>query len=57
VTIGELFKGAYRSRAREHHLRNIEERILPAVTVCRRTRHLAGLGTRSFAHPPLTIWS
>jgi len=33
VTIGELFKGAYRSRAREHHLRNIEERILPAVTV------------------------
>lgn len=33
VTIGELFKGAYRSRAKEHHLANIEERVLPAVTV------------------------
>ena len=33
VTIGELFKGAYRSPARDRHLQNIEERILPAVTV------------------------
>ncbi len=33
VTIGELFKGAYRSATRERHLRNIEERVLPAVTV------------------------
>lgn len=33
VTIGELFKGAYRSPARDRHLNNIEERILPAVTV------------------------
>ncbi len=33
VTVGELFKGAYRSVAKEKHLRNIEERILPAVTV------------------------
>jgi predicted nucleic acid-binding protein len=33
VTVGELFKGAYRSRAKEHHLKNIEERVLPAVTV------------------------
>jgi len=32
VTVGELFKGAYRSAAKEGHLRNIEERILPAVT-------------------------
>lgn len=32
VTAGELFKGAYRSTARERHLRNIEERVLPAVT-------------------------
>lgn len=32
VTIGELFKGAYRSRANERHLQNIEERVLPAVT-------------------------
>jgi predicted nucleic acid-binding protein len=32
VTVGELFKGAYRSSARERHLRNIEERVLPAVT-------------------------
>ena len=33
VTVGELFKGAYRSRAKERHLKNIEERVLPAVTV------------------------
>lgn len=33
VTVGELFKGAYRSPARDRHLQNIEERILPAVTV------------------------
>lgn len=33
VVIGELYKGAYRSQARERHLTNIEHRILPAVTV------------------------
>ena len=33
VTVGELFKGAYRSAARERHLRNIENRVLPAVTI------------------------
>jgi len=32
VTVGELFKGAYRSAARQRHLKNIEERVLPAVT-------------------------
>ena len=32
VTVGELFKGAYRSSARERHLKNIEERVLAAVT-------------------------
>ena len=32
VVIGELFKGAYRSQARQRHLNNIEQRILPAVT-------------------------
>jgi predicted nucleic acid-binding protein len=32
VVIGELYKGAYRSKAQEHHLNNIERRILPAVT-------------------------
>jgi len=32
VTVGELFKGAYRSSAQERHLKNIEERVLPAVT-------------------------
>ena len=32
VVIGELYKGAYRSHARQHHLANIESRILPAVT-------------------------
>lgn len=33
VVIGELYKGAYRSRACKQHLSNIEQRILPAVTV------------------------
>ena len=33
VTIGELYKGAYRSQARDLHLSNIEKRILPVVTV------------------------
>lgn len=33
VVIGELFRGAYRSPARERHLANIRQRILPAVTV------------------------
>ena len=33
VCVGELFKGAFRSTAQDRHLRNIEERILPAVTV------------------------
>jgi tRNA(fMet)-specific endonuclease VapC len=33
VTVGELFHGAYRSAARERHLANIEERVLPAVSI------------------------
>ena len=33
VVIGELFKGAFRSAARDRHLQNIEDRILPMVTV------------------------
>ena len=33
VVIGELYKGAYRSPARDRHLTNIEKRVLPAVTV------------------------
>ncbi len=33
VVLGELYKGAYRSQNRERHLVNIEQRILPAVTV------------------------
>jgi predicted nucleic acid-binding protein len=33
VTVGELFKGAFRSAASERHLPNIEDRVLPAVTV------------------------
>lgn len=33
VVVGELYKGAYRSAARERHLTNIEHRVLPAVTV------------------------
>lgn len=33
VVIGELYKGAYRSQSCDRHLTNIEQRILPAVTV------------------------
>lgn len=33
VTVGELYRGAFRSADRVRHLKNIEERILPAVTV------------------------
>lgn len=33
VSVGELYHGAYRSRAHDRHLDNIENRILPAVTV------------------------
>jgi predicted nucleic acid-binding protein len=32
VVVGELYKGAYRSKAKQRHLDNIEHRILPAVT-------------------------
>ena len=32
VVVGELYKGAYRSQAKQRHLDNIEHRILPAVT-------------------------
>jgi len=32
VVIGELYKGAYRSKAQEYHLANIERRILHAIT-------------------------
>lgn len=32
ITASELYHGAYRSSATERHLKNIEERILPAVT-------------------------
>lgn len=33
VSIGELFKGAFRSPDRSRHLRQIETRVLPAVTI------------------------
>jgi tRNA(fMet)-specific endonuclease VapC len=33
VTVGELYHGAYRSAARERHLANIAERVLPAVSI------------------------
>lgn len=32
VSLGELFKGAYRSQASERHLTNIRERVLTALT-------------------------
>lgn len=33
VSVGELYKGAFRSPARDRHLHNIEGRVLPAITV------------------------
>jgi predicted nucleic acid-binding protein len=33
IVIGELFKGAFRSADAQRHLRGIEERVLPAITV------------------------
>ena len=33
VVVGELYQGAFRSMNRERHLANIEQRVLPAVTV------------------------
>ena len=33
IVIAEMYKGAYSSQACEHHLSNIEQRILPAITV------------------------
>jgi tRNA(fMet)-specific endonuclease VapC len=33
ITIGELFRGAFRSATPSRHLENIETRVLPALTV------------------------
>lgn len=33
MVIGELYKGAYRSKACDRHLANIDQRVLAAVTV------------------------
>ena len=33
VVVGELFRGAFRSAAPERHLHNIEQRVLPALSV------------------------
>ena len=33
VSIGEMYRGAFRSPERERHLGNIEERVLPRLTV------------------------
>jgi predicted nucleic acid-binding protein len=33
IVIGELYNGAYRSKAKDKHLINIEKRILPSVTI------------------------
>lgn len=33
VSVGELFHGAFRSENTDRHLTNIEEKVLPAVTV------------------------
>ena len=41
VVIGELYAGAYRSQAMERHLKNIEELVLPRVTVLPYDTHAA----------------
>jgi len=33
VSVGELYRGAFRSPDRDRHLRNIDTRVLPVVTV------------------------
>lgn len=33
VVLGELYRGAFRSQARDRHLENIERRVVPTVTV------------------------
>ena len=33
VSVGELYKGAYRSAAKAKHLKNISEQVLPRLTV------------------------
>lgn len=33
VSVGELYKGAYRSAAQAKHLKNINEQVLPRLTV------------------------
>jgi tRNA(fMet)-specific endonuclease VapC len=33
VSIGELYRGAFRAPNRDHHLANIDNRVLPAITV------------------------
>jgi predicted nucleic acid-binding protein len=65
ITAGELYQGAYRSEARQRHLDNIEQRVLPAVTVLPfdtavakvfgRTRALLEAGGRRLADADLQI--
>jgi tRNA(fMet)-specific endonuclease VapC len=50
VVIGELYKGAYRSQAPDRHLTNIEQRILPAVTVLPYDIDIAKIFGRIRAH-------
>lgn len=33
VSIGELYRGAFRAPNRDRHLANVEQRVLPALTV------------------------
>lgn len=52
VTVGELYHGAYRSAARERHPTNIEELVLPAVTVLPYDASVARIWANS-----VLIWS
>lgn len=50
VVIGELFAGAFRSRGRERHVKNIVERVLPLLTVVPYDRAAAEAYGRIRAH-------
>ena len=52
VTVGELLKGAYRSAARERHLENIEQRVLPAATAIFHDLELVTGNIRRFERVP-----
>jgi predicted nucleic acid-binding protein len=50
VVMGELYRGAFRSPARERHLRNIDERIVPAIIILPYDAEVARVFGEIYAH-------